>query len=226
MTRIILEVCVPNISIKHKKIISENDYKSIKYKEIYLSWKPIIDFSWDILQRKQLSLKQEKSKNGYGFFLDMAEIWEQYLRSLLKNKLLPLGWIYKTEKILAYKNFFFQRELIPDFVFQKGNDILIWDAKYKRMNGENRDVDRADFFQIHTYIQNFLNHKNVKSGGLFYPISINQSNFNNFKSDYLLNEEGSKLNFIIDGIVFIEETENNDYKNKEIEFLKRVVETL
>ena len=73
-----------------KKLITETDYQNIKYKEIYLSWKPIIDFSWDILKRKQISLKQEKTKNGYGFFLDMAEIWEQYLRSLLKKNLQPM----------------------------------------------------------------------------------------------------------------------------------------
>lgn len=213
-----------NTSVKHKKIITESDYNNIKYKEIYLNWKPIIDFSWDILKRKQLSLKQEKSKNGYGFFLDMAEIWEQYLRSLLKKKLEPLGWNYNTNKIIAYKNYFFQRELIPDIVFQKGNDVLVWDAKYKKMTGIYRDVDRSDFFQIHTYIQNFLNHKNVVSGGLLYPISINQPNFKNYKSDFLINEEGKKLNFIIDGVELVEENENNDYKIKEVEFVNRILD--
>jgi 5-methylcytosine-specific restriction enzyme subunit McrC len=215
-----------NTSVKHNKIITESDYKNIKYKEIYLSWKPIIDFSWDILKRKQISLKQEQSKNGYGFFLDMAEIWEQYLRSLLKKKLVPLGWNYNTEKIVAYKNFFFQRELIPDIVFQKGNDILVWDAKYKRMIGNFRDVDRSDFFQIHTYIQNFLNHKNVKSGGLLYPISINQPDFNKYRSNYLINEEGKKLNFIIDGIEFIEKNDNINHLTKEIEFVGRILASI
>src|SRR5690606_16284987 len=59
-----------NANINHKTLITESDYINIKYKEIYLSWKPIVDFSWDIIKRKQLSLKQKKSKNGYGFFLD------------------------------------------------------------------------------------------------------------------------------------------------------------
>lgn len=215
-----------NTFVKHKKVITESDYKNIKYKDIYLSWKPIIDFSWDILKRKQLSLKQEKSKNGYGFFLDMAEIWEQYLRSLLKKKLVPLGWNYNTDKIIAYKNYFFQRELIPDIIFQKGNEVLVWDAKYKRMKGDFRDVDRSDFFQIHTYIQIFLSHKNVKSGGLLYPISINNPNFKNFKSDYLINEFGKKLNFIIDGIELIEDSENYDYKIKELDFINRIIEII
>ncbi|MFV8361436.1 5-methylcytosine restriction system specificity protein McrC [Flavobacterium sp. LS1P3] len=212
-----------NTSVKHKKIITESDYKNIKYKEIYLSWKPIIDFSWDILKRKQLSIKQKKSKNGFGFFLDMAEIWEQYIRSLLKKKLIPLGWNYNVDRHIAYKGYFFQRELIPDIVFQKGNDLLVWDAKYKRMIGDFRDVDRSDFFQIHTYIQNFLNHKNVKSGGLLYPISIDQPNFKKYKSDYLINEDGNRLNFIIDGIEFNENNENKDYQIKERQFIDRIL---
>lgn len=185
--------------IQNKEYISESDYKNIRYKEIYLSWKPVVDLSWDIIKRKQFSLKQDKAKKGFGFFIDMAEVWEQYLRATLKKNLLPFGWHLRKERSFAYQGFFFKRELIPDLVFQKENEIAIWDAKYKRMLGRPFDVDRSDFFQIHTYLQHYLKNRNVKAGGLLYPIS-KSLDFEKTKSSYLLNEDGFKTNFSIDGI--------------------------
>jgi 5-methylcytosine-specific restriction endonuclease McrBC regulatory subunit McrC len=211
-----------NASIKFKKLITETDYQNIKYKVIYLSWKPIIDFSWDILKRKQISLKQEKSKNGYGFFLDMAEIWEQYLRSLLKKNLQPMGWYLKNHSLLAYKGFFFKRDLIPDLIFENANEVMVWDAKYKRMTADYRDVDRADFFQIHTYLLTQAN-KKVKVGGLIYPLSVKKGySVNEFRSPYLLNPEGLKIKFAIEGIELKEEQEQESFSIKEQEFMERI----
>ena len=212
-------------SIQSKEYISNSDYNNIRYKEIYFSWKPLVDLSWDIIKRKQLSLKQDKAKNGYGFFVDMAEVWEQYLRVILKKKLLPLGWHYKDDKQIAYKGYFYQRTLIPDLVFQKENYVVIWDAKYKRMLGRSFDVDRSDFFQIHTYIQNYLNHKTVRAGGLLYPLSTSPD-FERYKSPYLINEEGIGLNFHIDGIEITERSEAIDPKKQEAEFLNRVLSNI
>ena len=212
--------------------VSENDYKSIQYKEIYLSWKPLVDFSWDIIKRKRNSLKQKEStKNGYGFFIDMAEVWEQYLRSILKKGLMPYGWHLQKEKEVAYKGYFYQRELIPDLVFKKQNDIAVWDAKYKRMAGMYFDVDRADFFQIHTYLQHFIYSKSVKAGGLLYPIS-GELNFKKSTSPYLLNDEGIKINFSIDGVELnevekdITEPVNIHQTESEKEFINRLLQSI
>lgn len=209
--------------IKRIEYISESEYQNIKYKAIYLSWKPIVDFSWDIIKRKKRSLKQTQSKNGYGFFIDIAEVWEQYLRTILKRNLQPLGWHYKTEKNIAYKGFFFQREMIPDFVFEKNNQLLVYDAKYKRMNGIYGDIDRADFFQIHTYIQNFLNHYEVKSGGLLYPLLNDNIDFSKYKTSELLHDKGVKLNYVIDGIELSEEEyQKTDFNILENRFIDRI----
>src|SRR5690554_2187881 len=215
-----------NASIKFKKFITETDYQNIKYKEIYLSWKSIVDFSWDILKRKQLSLKQEKSKNGYGFFLDMAEIWEQYLRSLLKKNLQLLGWRLINQNLVAYKGYFFKRNLIPDLIFEKDNEVMVWDAKYKRMTANYRDVDRADFFQIHTYILTQVN-KKVKVGGLIYPLSVKKGySESEFRSLYLLNPEGLNIKFAIEGIELKEEQEQKSFFEKEQEFINRIKEVV
>jgi 5-methylcytosine-specific restriction enzyme subunit McrC len=210
-------------SVNIKKVqISESDYKNIKYKDIYLSWKPLVDFSWDIIKRNHFSLKQDKAKNGFGFFIDMAEVWEQYLRTILKKNLSPYGWRYRDDRQIAYKGYFFQRELIPDLVFQKNDEVAVWDAKYKLMRGNNFDLDRTDFFQIHTYIQYQLNHKVVKTGGLLYPISTSP-NFNNYKSPNLINEEGVNMNFVIDGIVMQETIDQENPIQQEMEFINRII---
>lgn len=211
--------------VQNKVHLNESDYRNIKYKDIYLSWKPVVDLSWDIIKRKQLSLKQDKAKQGFGFFIDMAEVWEQYLRAILKKHLLPHGWRSKNEKQIAYKGYFFQRELIPDLVFQKKNEIAVWDAKYKRMKGSPYDIDRSDFFQIHTYIQYQLNHKTVKAGGLLYPISCSPD-FDKYKSPHLINEEGVKLNFSIDGIELSEAEENEKHIQAEAAFINRIIKSI
>jgi len=209
-------------AVQNRIHINESDYSNIRYKDIYLSWKPVVDLSWDIIKRKQLSLKQDKAKKGFGFFIDMAEVWEQYLRAILKKNLLPYGWRYKNEKQIAYKGHFWKRELIPDLVFQKENQIAIWDAKYKRMKGRYFDVDRSDFFQIHTYILYQLNHKTVKAGGLLYPIS-NAPNYDDYQSPYLINEEGVKMKFIIDGVELEERNEQDNPLLQEKKFINRIV---
>jgi 5-methylcytosine-specific restriction enzyme subunit McrC len=211
--------------VQNKVYISESDYKNIKYKDIYLSWKPLVDLSWDIIKRKQFSLKQDKAKKGFGFFIDMAEVWEQYLRAILKKNLMPYGWRYRNDKQVAYKGYFFQRELIPDLVFQKENEVAVWDAKYKQMKGRYFDVDRSDFFQIHTYIQYQLNHKAVKAGGLLYPISTTP-NFEEYQSPRLINEEGIKMNFSIDGIELAEKVENEHHRQSEVEFINRIIKSI
>lgn len=217
-----------NSVVRDSNSVQENDYKAIRYKEIYLSWKPLVDFSWDIIKRKQLSLKQnEKSKKGLGFFIDMAEVWEQYLRAILKKNLLPYGWHLRKERSFAYKGFFYQRELIPDLVFQNENEIAIWDAKYKRMLGRPFDVDRSDFFQIHTYLQHHLKNKKVKAGGLIYPVST-PLDFEKCRSNFLLNDEGFNTNFSIDGIEMTElsETSTDLQVHQEKQFINRILNSI
>jgi hypothetical protein len=110
-------------------------------------------------------------------------------------------------------------------VFQKENEVAVWDAKYKRMKGRYFDVDRSDFFQIHTYIQYQLNHKAVKAGGLLYPISTTP-NFDEYQSPNLINEEGVKMNFSIDGIELAEKVENEHHRQSEVEFINRIIKSI
>ncbi|MDN3687401.1 5-methylcytosine restriction system specificity protein McrC [Cyclobacterium jeungdonense] len=197
-------------------------YQRIRYKPIYRSWKPLVDFSWDIISQKQQGLNQEEKNKGFGFFLDMAEIWEQYLRSLLQKNLMPLGWNLKKNTSVAYDGYFFKRQLIPDLVFENDDKAIIWDAKYKKMQARHTDVDRGDFFQIHTYLLSYT-HKEIKIGGLLFPFTINEDyEEDKFRSPYLLYPNGLNACFGIDGIEFKREMKSDEFFEKETEFLKRI----
>ena len=91
------------------------------------------------------------------------------------------------------------------------------------MKGLKDDVDRSDFFQIHTYIQYQLNHKTVKTGGLLYPISKTPKNFLEYQSPYLIQENGVKMKFIIDGVELEEMNEQTNPVIQEQRFIDRIL---
>ena len=207
--------------------LTEVEYKRIRYNSIYVSWKPLVDFSWDVIRNTQLGYKSSDNQTQC-LFIDMAEIWEAFLRKKLDEGFSDDGWrVLSVEEChyRIYKGKFYSRDIIPDIILtrQNGlgeNEYMVFDAKYKRMraNKEVRsyDVDRTDLFQIHTYIHYVEHHLgHVVIGGLLYPltkkaqamdgseveISIDE---NKFHSEHLYGwEERNKSNdtkFIIDGV--------------------------
>ena len=157
------------------RYISENEYRKIHYKPIYYSFKDIVDFSWQIIKARKQA-ETDGNNESFSGFLDMAEIWEIFLRTILRKKFSELGWTIMSPAIDVYGNTFWKRKIIPDIVMEKGNDVVIFDAKWKKMDGKNNDVehsdlDRSDFFQIHSYIDYFrAQGKNVVLAGLLYPL--------------------------------------------------------
>lgn len=193
--------------------VSAREYKDISYKSIDLSWKPLVDFSWQIIQQDSLFNNKSKTGEGYSIFIDMAEIWEAFLRKKLGEAF--NGWrVLSVEecKCQIYKGKFFERKIIPDIILEKGKEYMVFDAKYKRMRGVNEDVDRTDLFQIHTYIQ-YVEHclGTVVLAGLLYPITGDTVNENIYHSDNLFGHpNGKKIPFIIDGIYCKEVEEKED----------------
>jgi 5-methylcytosine-specific restriction endonuclease McrBC regulatory subunit McrC len=205
------------------KYFTELDYHNIRYKEIYKSFKPVVDLSWDIVKKKSFGNVDDTKTSGMSFFLDMAEIWEIYLRSILKKRLAKNGWKLKNENIKTYKSKDFARTLIPDIVLEKDDSVMVWDAKYKRMKFKYFDYDRADFFQIHTYINYYQQNKNVIAGGLLYPLSeqFTQEKQDKNKASSLFAENATPTQFLVDGIDYSEFNEST-ITNIEDDFLDRI----
>jgi len=180
--------------------VTEQDYQDVSYKSIYLSWKPLVDFSWQIIKQDSLFKKTNKQKGeNFSIFFDMAEIWEAFLRKKLGEGFADDGWrVLSVEecKYKIYQGKFFERLIIPDIILTRTNDkgeneYMVFDAKYKRMRinkSKGYDVDRTDLFQIHTYIQ-FVEHHlgHVVIGGLLYPLTRK-----------VQDEEGNEVEMTID----------------------------
>jgi len=195
-----------------QKPITINQYQSIKYGSMYTNYKSIVDFSWNIIQRKRNSISQEHSNNtGDALFLDMAEIWEMYLMTILKKKYGIEGWKVYSQKFSIYNQQDYKRGIIPDLIIEKNNNVVVFDAKYKRMENSGRDYDRKDFFQIHTY-GSFMKarRKNLIGIGLLYPfkeIATKEQIGRNFSSG-LFGENDNNTWFKVDGITLADKVED------------------
>lgn len=205
--------------------LTELDFKNIKYNDIYKPFKPVVDLSWDIIKKKNFSNNNDNTSDSFSFFIDMAEVWEIYLRSILKRHFSKFGWHLKKDKIQTYIDKDFKRLIIPDIILEKDNDVMVWDAKYKRMEFDYFDYDRADFFQIHTYISYYHQNKNVIAGGLLYPLSKEFSIDRQFKnkSETLFSQEATNTKYLVDGIDYTDLSEEK-IKKEEINFLNRIAD--
>lgn len=202
------------------KRLTDSDYSHIRYKSIYESYRPIVDLSWQIIKHPHLSHTPESDQPSYGAFFDMAEIWECYLREILRQAFPE--WSVESPSVQVYDGQFYSRLIIPDIVLTKGDDVMVFDAKWKQMRADKTDVahsdlDRSDFFQIHTYIQYYEKlGENVRVAGLLYPLSVDFPKEKNMYADSLFglsNYSGKKTKFIVDGICVKEKEDENEAKS-------------
>lgn len=209
------------------KYITDNEYKNITYKDIYKSFKPVVNLSWDIIKRKNFGNNNDSNSEGMSFFIDMAEIWELYLKNIIKKKLAPDGWVLRNDEIQTYDNKDFKRKIIPDIVLIKNDKILVFDAKYKRMDYRYYDYDRSDYFQIHTYISYYQKNYNVLAGGLLFPLSKKYTEEKEIKntSNSLFGENKDTVQYFIDGVDLSDLNESNIALEEE-NFLNRLQKRL
>ncbi len=210
--------------------ISDHDYNTIVYKDIFRNWKPLVDFSWQIVKGKTLSTESSVG-NGMCLFLDMAEIWEAYLRKVLGVTFADEGWEVLPQaecERKVYKGLFYGRTIIPDIVLRReyGNvtQYMVFDAKYKRMTGNKVDVDRGDFYQIHSYIQYYssLPNSEVLVGGLLYPIHKGCDPELNWHSKNLFGDSSNNTVFLIDGLLMEDDMTQEELKNQVNKLAERI----
>ncbi|CCH54589.1 hypothetical protein BN8_03773 [Fibrisoma limi BUZ 3] len=207
------------IAVLNQKV-TLHQYRSIKYKVLYQSYKPVVDLSWQILANSMFSNEQKDKTKGFGLFLDVAELWESYLYTLFKRAYTPLGWNIEKPEVVAYPGKLFQRKLIPDIVLSKDDKYCVWDAKYKRMNFNPYDVDRSDFFQIHTYVQYFAANYQVISCGLIYPVNNEPTDYEKLVDNTLFGLGQIKTTFSIYTMNVNEYKAHNNIKETETDFTK------
>lgn len=196
---------------------------------LFVAYRQVLRYSEMIIQQDfKLPKNDANSNKSASYLLNVAELFEIYIRKLLQQNF-P-DWHVESPKLKVYQGMFYERHIIPDIVMRKENNVIIFDTKYKTMNYNRNnsygmgDVDRSDFFQIHTYISYYQNIGcHVIAGGLIYPLS--QQKPSDEKTDDrhhsgLFVKDPSKVKFIIDGVVA--SSDFNELQTSENEFIGRV----
>jgi 5-methylcytosine-specific restriction enzyme subunit McrC len=193
---------------------------------MYIHFKKVLEYAEVILLDLDLSpLKDSSTLEVTGFLFDVSELFEVYLEKLLSNHFKE--WqVSSQEELKVYNKMFYKRYMLPDIVMRHGESgkTAVFDAKLKNMVMWKEDLDREDFFQIHTYIQYYK--PNIIAGGLIYPFS-NQINLEKSHSTNLFgNPDVNETKFIVDGVQVWNEMSMTDLVKKENEFLKRIEKVL
>lgn len=157
--------------------ITEHDYQSIRYKSIYVSWKPLVDFSWQIIKHRGYNPEQSIDEQGYGLFFDMAEIWEAYI-----GKLLEKDFMHCTERNSNIRLFENEEEkqfqrIIPDYLSRDWTNEkakAVGDAKYMNLAGKEilqGEQTYSVYYKTIMYMYRF----NSQKGFVFYPMNPDES---------------------------------------------------
>lgn len=168
---------------------------------IFASYKKVLEYARYIINGNNIEEQNDGKAETYGFIINVAELFEIYVTKLLRKEF--SDWNVESPKIELYETMFYGRKIIPDIVMRKGDDVMVFDTKYKRMKmqGKNQngsgDVDRNDFFQINTYMSYYQNQGlHVKAGGLLYPME----SFDELKCHNKSWFGNTDTTFIVDGI--------------------------
>ena len=196
---------------------------------IFAPYKSVLKYAKMIINLDSLENNEKGKEQTFGFVIDVSKLFELYLVKLLR---LHFGneWEVKHEDLLhVYKGLFYSRNMFPDIVMKNRTteQLLVFDAKYKRMNfnqgigdGGYGDLDRSDFFQIHTYMSYYKNNGyDVIAGGLLYPMDTLYDE-NSCLSENWLGDKNTK--FIVDGIELYKAGSMKSIKCREERFIERI----
>ncbi len=170
--------------------VDVSEIKNIRYSKLNFHYKKVMELSMLIIKSNSVkSNSQLASNDSFSYFLDVAELWENYLLKVLQKNL-PDYEIYSPNESGGYymieDN---HRKIRPDIIIKKDNKIIaILDAKYKfytQLGKTAKDgVSRDDLYQMSTYMYHFGDEAEHLVGIFITPVktSNERKTFNNNKN--------------------------------------------
>ncbi|WP_372546719.1 5-methylcytosine restriction system specificity protein McrC [Acinetobacter pittii] len=192
---------------------------------MYRGFKKVLEYAEIILLNKDLIPDNDKkSLETIGYLFDIAELYEIYLEKLLSRNF-PEWSVSGQVDIPIYKQQFYRRSIFPDLIMKhkETGKIIVFDAKFKKMEMQNNDIDRSDLHQIHSYSGYYQN--NLIASGLIYPLS-KQLDVEKSYSETLYGNNNNDVLFIIDGIYVHETQTMDDLIESEDIFVKRIADLI
>lgn len=163
------------------RVPTKAELDRIRYTPITASFAPIAELSRQIANRKGLAADIDASGETKGVLLDVAELWELYVLSVLRKAVSPLTVTHGTRDKSATQKLLHSNvsgqglgTLIPDAILLSGSAIKgVVDAKYKSLhpsasspNGPQRD----DLYQMTAYLGRFQAPAGLMTWGILaYP---------------------------------------------------------
>jgi len=188
---------------------------------MYSGFKKVLEYAEIILLDKDLMPEDERQQLATtGYLFDIAELYELYLEKLLSRNFSDWS-VSGQEELSIYQLQFYKRPMFPDLVMKHraSGKVVVFDAKFKNMEMQNKDVDRADLHQIHSYSGYYKN--DLIASGLIYPLS-KEINVDKAHSKSIYGNNENEVKFIIDGIYVSENHSMKEQIENEKAFIDRV----
>lgn len=153
----------------------------IRYTPINAGFAPVAELSRQIANRRGLSGDVRAEGESKGVLLDIAELWELYVLSVLRKAAYPLTVKHGSRERASTKKLLMSTTtgetlgtLIPDAIVYEYGDIRgVVDAKYKTIHPTERAPNgpqREDLYQIAAYLGRFVAVARASTWGfLVYP---------------------------------------------------------
>ena len=163
------------------RVPTKAELDRIRYTPITTGFAPIAELSRQIANRRGLAADVDASGETKGVLLDVAELWEMYVLSVLRKAASPLSVTHGTRDKSATRKLL-QSDvtgqglgtLIPDAILHDEGTVRgIVDAKYKSLHpsaSAPNGPQREDLYQIAAYLGRFaVPGTRLARGVLAYP---------------------------------------------------------
>jgi 5-methylcytosine-specific restriction enzyme subunit McrC len=144
-----------------EKDVKPADIAKICYTRLSIGYRPLMQASLAILRRFGGSTLQNAASETPSYFIDLAELWENYLLAILQRYLPSEYRIWSPNEtggthLLAGE----KRAIRPDILIEKSGQIVaVLDAKFKNYTQigrcEKGGVSREDLYQMGTYLYHY-----------------------------------------------------------------------
>jgi 5-methylcytosine-specific restriction enzyme subunit McrC len=164
------------------RVPTKAELDKIRYTPITAGFAPIAELSRQIANRRGLAADVDASGESKGVLLDVAELWEMYVLSVLRKAAAPLTVTHGTREKAATKKMLHSDvtgqglgTLIPDAILHAGGQVRgVVDAKYKSLHpsaSAPNGPQREDLYQMAAYLGRFVpSVGRVSWGVLAYPL--------------------------------------------------------
>lgn len=163
------------------RVPTKAELNRIRYTPITAGFAPIAELSRQIANHRGLAADIDAKGETKGVLLDVAELWEMYVLSVLRKAAGPFSVTHGTREKVASKKLLHSDvtgqglgTLIPDAILHAGNLIKgVADAKYKSVHPSTNapsGPQREDLYQMASYLGRFTASGGKTTWGLLaYP---------------------------------------------------------